>query len=64
MRNCYNVRARLFALGGKDILSHEGPTQGDPFAIAIHGIALTPLLKHLATFYPEKDHKMVGFVDT
>ena len=44
VRNCYNVPARLFALGGKELLSHEGTTQGDPTAMAIYRIALTPLL--------------------
>ena len=44
VRNCYNVPARLFALGGKELLSHEGTTQGDPTAMAVCRIALTPLL--------------------
>ena len=63
VRNCYNVPARLFALGGKELLSHERTTQGDPTAMEIYGIALTPLLKHLATCYPERDPKMVAFAD-
>ena len=29
----------------------------------IYGIPLTPLLKHLATCYPERDPKMVAFAD-
>ena len=61
VRNCYNVPARLFVLGDKELLSHEGTTQGDPIAMAIYGIALTPLLKHQATCYPERDPKMVAF---
>ena len=63
VRNCYNVPARLFALGGKELLSHERTTEGDPSAMKIYGIALTPLLKHLATCYPERDPKMVAFAD-
>ena len=63
VRNCYNVPARLFALGGKELLSHERTTQGDPTAMEIYGIALTPLLIHLATCYPERDPKMVAFAD-
>ena len=63
MRNCYNVPARLFVPGGKELQSHEGTTQGDPTVMAIYVIALTPLLKHLATFYPDRDLKMVAFVD-
>ena len=61
VRNCYNVPARLFVLGGKELLSHEDTTQEDPAAMAIYGIALTPLLKHLASCYPERDPEMVAF---
>ena len=39
VRNCYNVPAILVILG----------------AIAIYGIALTPLLKHLGTCYSERE---------
>ena len=28
--NCYNDQARLFIIGGKEISSREGTTQGDP----------------------------------
>ena len=31
--------------------------------MAIYGIALTPLMKHLATCYPERDPKIVAFAD-
>ena len=62
MRNCYNVPARLFALGGKEFLSHEGTTQGDPTAISAYGIALAPLLKQLSTFEPERDPKTLTFL--
>ena len=31
--------------------------------MAVYGIALTPLLKHLMTCYPERDPKMVAFAD-
>ena len=61
--NCYNVSARLFVLGGKELISHKGTTQGDPTVMAIYAIALTPLLKHLATCYPERDPKIVAFAD-
>ena len=50
----YNIPARLFVLGGKELLSHEGITQGDTSAMAVYGIALAPLLKHVATCYSER----------
>ena len=28
--NCYRIPARLFIIGGKELLSREGTTQGDP----------------------------------
>ena len=55
MGNCYNVPERLFLLGDKELLSHEGTTQWDSFAMAVYGIALTPPLKYLTTCYPERD---------
>ena len=55
MGNCYNVPERLFVLGDKELLSHEGTTQWDSFAMAVYGIALTPPLKYLTTCYPERD---------
>ena len=63
VRNCYNVPAKLFVLGGKEFLSHEGTTEGDPTAMAIYGIALTPLLKHIATCHADRDPKMVASAD-
>ena len=61
VHKCYNVPARIFVLGGKELLSHEGNTQGDPVSMAIYRVALRPL--RLANFYPEKDPKMVAFAD-
>ena len=50
----YNVSAKLFVVGSKELLFHEGTTQGDPTAMAVDGISLAPLLKNLATCYPKK----------
>ena len=63
VRNYYNVPARLFVLGGKELLPHEGTTHGDLTAMVVYGIKLAPLFKHLMTCYPERDSKMVGFAD-
>ena len=45
--NCYSIHARLFVVGGKQLYSQEGTTQGDPTAMAVYGIGTVPLLKHL-----------------
>ena len=42
--NCYQSPARLFIAGGKELLSNEGTTQGDPVAMAMYAIGITPLL--------------------
>ena len=60
---CYNIPTSLFVLGGNELLSHEGTTQGDPTVMTICGIVLAPLLKHLVTFYPDRDPKMIAFAD-
>ena len=39
VRYCYNVPERLFILGGKELLSQEGTTQGDPTATEVFEIA-------------------------
>ena len=58
----YNVSTRLFVVCGKELLPHEGITQGDPTAMTVYGIALTPL-KYLPLCSPERDAKTVAFAD-
>ena len=50
--NTYSQPACLFISGGGEILSQEGTCQGDPLAMAIYAVAITPLIKQLAQSCP------------
>ena len=47
LKNCYSTPSRLFIVGGTEITSREGTTQGDPVSMAIYRIEVTPLIKML-----------------
>ena len=44
VKNCYSFNSRLFIIGGGEIQSMEGTTQGDPAAMVIYVIAIIPLI--------------------
>ena len=45
--NIYRKPARLFITGGKEIVSAEGTTQGDPLAMGLYALSIQPLITSL-----------------
>ena len=45
--NTYRASARLFVTGGKELVSAEGTTQGDPLAMCLYALSLQPLISRL-----------------
>ena len=56
--NTYREHIQLF-IDGESIPSQEGTTQGDPLAMAIYAVAITPLIHCLA----DENMKQVWFAD-
>ena len=63
--NCYAALVLLFAIGVSEIKSNEETTQGDPVAVAIYALGMTPLIMVMVELVSTKcvDIKMVAFAD-
>ena len=61
LNNTYQIPVRLFVTGGGEIESSEGITQGDPLAMAIYALAVTPLIRRLRSDEPSVEQ--VWFAD-
>ena len=55
--NCYESAAHLFVIGGKEILSKEGTTQGDPTSMGTYVLGVAPLLHFLHDFILIDEHR-------
>ena len=53
--NAYRNPVRMVVPGDGEIASCEGITQGDPLAMAMYALAITPLIRELHNSHSEID---------
>ena len=63
IRNCYQKPSRLFIAGGKELLSAEGTTQGDPAAMPAYGIGILPFLAMIRPAQEGVGVKQLAYAD-
>ena len=66
VENCYNQLSRLFVIGGVEITSSGGTTQGDPVAMTVYATAIIPLLLmviEILHIIPDHQTKTSAFAD-
>ena len=66
VQNCYTLPSRLFIIGGTEIKSSEGTTQGDPVTMPIYALGVIPIMLIVLQITNTKtnfDAKMVAYAD-